>query len=230
MNWVLWREYRLNRWIFVFAAMVLVSPYIAVALMFGYVWATEGGFPSVAEGFGGAALVSFAATQVTLAILGGNAIAGERADRSAEFMACLPVPRTRRLRSKLTLASFFVLVSWGVSASVIGGLLLFDAEMAEILQLPEFPIIVLAAVCSIVASLATYSLCLLISSFTSNPAFAVAGGLMTAAIAAIIAVIYAEEPKLDIRSFLICYTIVALTVGVACFWIGTRHYLNRVEP
>ena len=61
MNWVLWREYRLNRWILVLGAVSLVLPYVAAPLFFQFEAAFDGVVPTVAEVFGGAALASFAA-------------------------------------------------------------------------------------------------------------------------------------------------------------------------
>ena len=47
-----------------------------------------------------------------LALLGGNSIAGERVDRSAEFLAYLPVSRGRILASKLLVALAAVPLIW----------------------------------------------------------------------------------------------------------------------
>ena len=55
MNWVLWREYRLNRWILVLGAVSLVLPYVAAPLFFQFEAAFDGVVPTVAEVFGGAA-------------------------------------------------------------------------------------------------------------------------------------------------------------------------------
>lgn len=225
MNWVLWREYRLNRWILVLGVVALVLPYIAALIIFGDMSEMDGAPPSVSEIFGGGILASFVATQVVLAILGGNAIAGERADRSAEFMGYLPVPRTLRLRAKLTLASLLLTVSWGVSALAIGIVALLDPE---IVQHPEFSGVVVGGICIAATSLATYALCWLISSMTTNPAIAVMGGLVTVGIGLILLSVSATES--NVTSLLIGYTIFCLTLAGVCFWTGTRHYLKRVEP
>ena len=229
MNWVLWREYRLNRWILVLGAVSLVLPYVAALFSYWVDAVFYGALSSASEIFGGAIFGSFVATQVVLAILGGNSIAGERADRSAEFMAYLPVSRTRRLRAKWTLALSLLIVSWGVSSLASGILMLVDPELV---RHPEFSISVLVALCSAATSLAVYGLCWLISSYASNPALAVVGGVMTPAIVAIIAVFIfgGTESESNVRFLLIGFTIVSSAVACMCLWTGTRYFLNRVEP
>ena len=227
MNWVLWREYRLNRWILVLGAVSLVSPYVAALLFLWTGSLFDGVVPSGSELFGGAVVFSFIASQLVLAILGGNSIAGERADRSAEFIAYLPVSRTQRLRAKWTVAVALLIVSWGVS-SLVSGILMF--RYPELVQYPgRFWGYVLAALCLAATSLAVYGLCWLISSYTNNPALAVVGGVMTPAIAILLA-INTTVSESNILFWLITHAIVCLAVACLCLWTGTRHYLNRVEP
>ena len=99
MNWLLWREYRLNRPILIVGAFLLLLPHVIVAIL---LWR---GVQIPAENqphpFCGTAFYSIAISQLTVLILGANAIAGERADRSAEYMVYLPVSRSRRLLAKL---------------------------------------------------------------------------------------------------------------------------------
>ena len=43
-------------------------------------------------------------SQLSIALIGGNAISGERVDRSAEFLYSLPIARRKLLASKLLFA------------------------------------------------------------------------------------------------------------------------------
>ena len=65
-----------------------------------------------AEFFLVSSLYSLALLQLAFALLGGNSIAGERIDRSAEFLAYLPVSRGRLLASKLLVALAAVPLVW----------------------------------------------------------------------------------------------------------------------
>ena len=58
-------------------------------------------------------MYSLALSQLTVALLGGNAIAGEAADCSAEFIAYLPLSRPRLLAGKLSLAFSAAVSIWG---------------------------------------------------------------------------------------------------------------------
>ena len=112
MKWLFWREYRLNRLILIIFTLLLFLPYVIALIALS--WPSEHVVrpPDASEAFGGAALYSLVLTQLVVALLGGNAMAGERADRSAHFMAYLPVSRARRVGCKLTLALSVVTLIW----------------------------------------------------------------------------------------------------------------------
>jgi len=111
MTWLLWKDYRHNRLIVFAGIILLLLPYV-----FGF-WMVlnseasrhPGGWAFV---IAVASLYSLGLGQVTLTLFGGNAIAGERVDRSAEFLACLPITRRKILASKLLLALMITAVIW----------------------------------------------------------------------------------------------------------------------
>ena len=112
MNWIIWREYRLNRLILITGVFLLLLPYLVALIALLWPKAPALTAPHVTKLFVGAAFYSLALSQVAVALLGGNAIAGERADRSAEFIAYLPLPRKRLLGAKLSLALCVVTFIW----------------------------------------------------------------------------------------------------------------------
>ena len=107
MNWLIWKEYRENRLIVVTALALLVFPYALTAFTVWRGWAR----PRV-ETVLMAACYSLGLLQLTMALAGGNAIAGERVDRSAEFMAQLPVSRGRKLAGKLLAVLILAAMAW----------------------------------------------------------------------------------------------------------------------
>ena len=115
MKWLIWKDYRLNRLIFITALAFLVGPHLLAAILIWY-----GAEPPNARGlfFAGSTLYSLAFLQLAFALLGGNSIAGERMDRSAEFLAYLPVSRGRILASKLLVA--LVAVPLGMASKPCG--------------------------------------------------------------------------------------------------------------
>ena len=127
MNWLFWKEYRQNRVIVVALIVMLVVPYLFGLYFMGDRW-YWGRFQGLSwrqivddwrVGLAVASLYSFAISQVALALIGGNAIAGERADRSAEFQVYLPLTRQKILAGKLLLALAIVAVIWLTNPLII---------------------------------------------------------------------------------------------------------------
>ena len=108
MKWLIWKDYRVNRLAFITALALMVAPHALAAIL---VWR---GVPMTcpAECFMGSSFYSLGLLQLAFALLGGNSIAGERIDRSAEFLAYLPVSRGRILASKLLVALAAVPLVW----------------------------------------------------------------------------------------------------------------------
>ena len=117
MKWLLWKDYRQNRPVVVMILFFLVIPHL-VALC-GACWMT---FRESSERspwtvcFGTSSLLSLFVSQLLVAVIGGNAFAGERADRSAEFLVSLPVTRGRIVASKVLFAVTIIATVWLVNA------------------------------------------------------------------------------------------------------------------
>ena len=82
MNWLLWREYRLNRWILVTGGVLILLPFVIAALS-----VFRGGDPRSA--YFAAYTDSTVFSAMSIALLSGNSIAKDLADRSAELVAFL---------------------------------------------------------------------------------------------------------------------------------------------
>jgi ABC-type transport system involved in multi-copper enzyme maturation permease subunit len=211
MNWLLWREYRRNRWILAGGAVVLLLPFLnalgadeseeRLALFVGY---------SIF-------------CSLTVAMLAGNAIAAERADRSAEFLDCLLLGRWRLLASKLFLSLIAITVIWGVY------LLSLIAGMARFVDLGSFGITLLV----------TFAVSWLVSSLQSSAAFAVASGFAAPMLIFICMLVskfhgipqpFHAATSDDIAGLAVWYAMICLPVAVVCFSVGTLRFLRRGEP
>lgn len=132
MNWLLWREYRLNRWILVTGGVLILLP-LVIAAVFEYDRSTD---------FFGAWVVSSLFAYLTVVLLAGHAMAAERTDRSAEFIAYLPSGCWQRLASELilfliTFAAIWGVIFWGAKQ------LTLPMEIAHIVDLRGFVITIL---------------------------------------------------------------------------------------
>jgi ABC-type transport system involved in multi-copper enzyme maturation permease subunit len=230
MTWLLWKEYRANRLIVVVGAAILLVPYVvALGLACYGVGPGRGSGP---DNLFVAGFFSVILSQLTLALLGGNLIAGERADRSAEFQAYLPIPRVKILAGKLTLALLATLLIWLPNLLI---LLLLTWGMPEGPRLAEvFEAVWRGGGTIAITGLTFFSIAWLISSFQTSPTFAVCGGLIlpyfTLMAIAAVAWLLEYEPEHFDPFMLNVYRATCLVLAPLCFTLGTWLFLRRVEP
>ncbi len=230
MKWLLWKDYRQNRPIVVMVLFFLVMPHL-VALC-GACWMTfhesQGRSPWELC-FGASSLVSILVSQLLMAIVGGNAFAGERVDRSAEFLGALPIRRSRIIFSKLLFALTIVTAIWLVNlpglAPIAVDALRSQREASEIVQ------IVLGAA---ITGMAFFCIAWLFSSVLTSPTFAVFGGLVGTYLLGIVSLLICYLLGLDVEyrplHLHLIYCGLCLVTSPVCFALGTWHYLRRVEP
>ena len=232
MKWLIWREYRLNRPILITGAVLLLLPYLVILIALCWPNAPAMGARHVARAFAGAAIYNIVLSQLTVLVLGGNAIAGERADRSAEFIAYLPLPRTRRLSSKLILAFSAAALIWGINLLVLWILVSAAPQFRSGPNLPPDIPLMLSYVA--ITGLVFYGVSWLISSFQSSPTFAVGGGLITPIL--VLMGLHAAAWAMDLDAPSIArfaengYAIICPMLALVGFSIGTWYYLTRIEP
>ena len=163
---------------------------------------------------------------MTLALLGGNLIACERVDRSAEFLAYLPLSRARILAGKITLALLTAALIWGPNLLILR----FVAE------LPEESLEADPTVCGVLGYIALtgfvfFSVGWLLSSALESPTYAICGGLITPFLVLMgiqsWAWLFALDPAEITGPW---YRNTSLVLAVACLVAGTWYYLRRVEP
>jgi ABC-type transport system involved in multi-copper enzyme maturation permease subunit len=233
MKWLLWKDYRQNRLVVFTGLFILFMPYlIGTGIGCGARWfhwfANGRAVPWIPEWkavFFAAAMYSILISQLTIALIGGNAIAGERVDRSAEFLHSLPISRRRIVASKLLLAFFILAAVWLINAPVIRYCappgLQFRGENEFLMCLKI----------ATVSGIGFFGISWFLSSFLNSPTFAVAGGLVSPFLLAwsVGAVLYLCGVPID--DFMISwYATIYLIVAAGCFIAGTWYYLRRVEP
>jgi ABC-type transport system involved in multi-copper enzyme maturation permease subunit len=205
VNWLLWREFRLNRWILVTSATVILLCYAIALFVDGFIATEDNPDPDehAFAGFG----VAFSA--LTVALLAGNAFAGELADRSVEFLDYLPLERTHLLASKLLLCFSTITVLCMSDLLVL-------AQTATNRQVGFRELVSISSIAVLV-----FGVSWLVSSFQSSPALATVSGLMAAI--AFVGGVAAESLTSVERGALLA---VVFAIGIGCFSIGTWHYLR----
>ena len=220
MTWLIWKEFRLHWPILVVAALLTLAPYLLPLAAF---WRKAWVAGDIADAF----LISIVLSYFTMALLGGNAIASERTDRSSEFLACLPVSRWQIILSKLLLPVVVVLTIWVVNLAVLSTALYSAAIHNANRTDPVF-----ITTCAF-ASFCAFSVAWLMSALQNSPTFAIGAGLLIPWATAML--IYwggwlIGSPYFESDQNTPTLVGITFTLGAACFVGGTWYYLRRVEP
>ncbi|HSW47042.1 MAG TPA: ABC transporter permease subunit, partial [Phycisphaerae bacterium] len=119
MRTLIWKEFWQNSRVLLAVAIVAIAPYlvlpsIAISEMIADAIKSDDRHvaPQWSDIIQSAALCSMVLSTVLAAFVGGNVFAGERADRSAEFAAGLPIPRRGVLAAKAIVSMGFCLGLW----------------------------------------------------------------------------------------------------------------------
>ncbi len=228
MTALLWKDYRLNRLLLGFGLLMLAIPLLVgvshnLYLHWRYdeLWWTQ-------RFWQGIACASLGLSLFTFAMLGANAVAAERADRSAEFLAYLPPSRRAIITSKAIIAVGAGLFIWIVnlvlycvvaphgSSGPEGAVVTYSDEFTELVS-------VLAA-----TSVLLFGAGWFWSSFM--PGHAISTGLAFSTLAFVGCSLGSWEYLSGSNTVEKWYVPVGLTLGIIGFVAGTVCYLRRVEP
>jgi ABC-type transport system involved in multi-copper enzyme maturation permease subunit len=213
----LWKEWRLQRLVLVTGLCLFLLPYT-----FPLVWILRD--PTTTYMTALAVQSSIILSILTLALLGGNAIASERADRSAEFMAYQPVSRGTIILGKLAWPAIAATVLWGAN------LLVFvtrnDPYPLERTESLRWMLMFVAMGCC------AFSVAWLVSAWQASPTFAAGAGMAAPlALLLLLALIYwAAGGLLAGIAFDGVWLCLNLLAAIVCAVAGTLYYLRRVEP
>jgi ABC-type transport system involved in multi-copper enzyme maturation permease subunit len=222
MKWLIWKDYRVNRLVFITALVLLVVPHALFAIL---IWCRMGPEHHNLNVFSESSICSLALLQLVLALLGGNSIAGERIDRSAEFLAYLPVSRGRILRSKLLMVLAAVPLVW------LPNLIVLTIAFTSGSRRPPVELYRWLSTIAI-TGLTLFCVAWLFSCILDSPTFSVCAGLIVPLLLAI-AVLWVRDRTGGHTAdelFLGWYWGLCLAISAASFMAGTLYYLRRIEP
>jgi len=231
MKALLWKDWCVNQFVLIVGTVLLFLPYLIFLILVIYslrqgsavhvnmIW--EYGTMKI---FGN---ISLTLSLLTIAMLGGNAMAAERADRSAEFLLYLPPSRRSLITSKIILAVGASLVIWIVNLLIL---------LVVAPRLPGAPPLVDGALWQApgdgmlflgVTAVLFFGVAWLASSFMASPAIATSCGLLAPAV---VGGILGSIHYLHRFPFPKWYNSLGLTVGILGFIAGTVVYLRRFAP
>ncbi len=227
MRSLVWKDIRLNRLPLAVGFVLLFGPYIVASLIL-----IRGYWPSTpSPGVWGSYMLTTATfglslSAVTLGMLAGNAIACERADGSAAFLAGLPVSRAKVAGSKAMVILAAGVFIWATHLIVMYGIapgITYEPESLAGMDQP----VGFAARAGIVALGVGWSA----SARLASPAIAICCGLGAMILVPVtvylvwILIGWSVEPGLA--------PVMSATqwiVGLLALGGGTVYYLRRVEP
>jgi ABC-type transport system involved in multi-copper enzyme maturation permease subunit len=229
MNWLLWKDYRHNRLIVFTALFLLLIPHlIALGVT---CWAKVYWPPGTLHwkfSLAIACLYSIGISGLGLALIGGNAVSGERDDRSAEFLYALPIARRKLLASKLLLALMIAFGPWLTNAILLW-YLTQTTSLPRDINVPG----VLSFIA--IAELACFGVSWFVSSLVGNTSFATLAGLLTP-IVVVWSILLIAHAVLGLQGRVAdafvesWWSVVCFSLAPLCFAVGASHYLRRVEP
>lgn len=239
MKALLGKDFRQNGRMFMAVGVFLILPYV-IAVGVGIVAslrAVDDGDDSIWFGtthawydpgvtwevlISGASVWSLILAVFSVAFIAGNAMAGERADRSAEFIAYLPIPRRSAIASKASVAVAVCLLAAAVNLLIgyLSGLPLgSDRRLSEVL-------------CTLGAiSVILFGASWLFSNLLRSPAIAAACGLGTVmSLGGIFMLIDYANGLENAETLEQWFRPSCLVFGPALFLGGIVCYLRRIEP
>lgn len=230
MNALISKDFRLNRMVVLIAAAMTVIPYvIATVFAINETYASSmpihRSWPNLLLAANHFCLMHW---PVAAALLGGNAFACERADRSAEFLAYLPPTRWQVATSKFIIVLLVAAIFWGLNLLLFWlGLSHIGDDTFQYLDLSDaMPKSSFAAIGTL-----TFGVAWLASSGLSNTGPAVVVGLAAPVVLfglLQLTVWLVDWPDDDM--FGRWYTSIGLSVGLFSCLFGWQHFLGRREP
>jgi ABC-type transport system involved in multi-copper enzyme maturation permease subunit len=183
-----------------------------------------------------AAIVACALTSLLASAFGGIAIAAERTDRTADFMALLPVTRMQILLSKWIISISMLLASAGTYLAIAGASLLIvlcrhsrdPASMNEMHR--DMGDLLTSIACWIGFTAAFFGIGWLLSTFTrSGPISACISIAMTIAVAAVFGLAMDNSRYRD-QDLSLAFASLLLAIGLLAASGGAIYYRKRIAP
>ncbi len=240
MKSLLWKDYRQNRRVYIAVGVFLLMPYvIAIVVAAVEAWRAETLPPHVGAhwaDFGLAAGAwSLGLLVLACAFIGGNIIACERADRSAEFAAYLPIARGPAVTSKIVVSIGVCLSAVLINLVIMLVIAMVGKLLADVVLRSgvEFQSDVLDAIgIGVATATMVFGVSWLFSSLLSSPGLAAASGI--AAIPIVLGTLmfitnFGGDENLGVVLERMYFPLCVL-LGVGCFVGGVVCYLRRAEP
>jgi ABC-type transport system involved in multi-copper enzyme maturation permease subunit len=226
MRGLLWKDYRLNRGLLLLGVVALAGVYlVGLVVEVSHTWPEMPSANTLADAIYSFGHMALNILPLLAALLGGNAIACERADRSAHFLAYLPPTKTQILASKLLVAAGALAALWGANGVLIWAVApLLGPEPTNFMHMLGTPSGALAS------CVLTFGVGWLASACLEKPTFPVLLALLFPFALGYGLFLFASLTGISRFDVLEWAGTVGLAIGIAAFLAGTWCYCRRIEP
>lgn len=226
MKSLIWKDYRLSRSLLLLVVVTWVLMYlVGVGTQLASTWPRLPSLDDWAEMLHAYGTAWLYLTICFAGLLGGHAIACERSDRSANFLACLPPRNWQILTSKLVVAIGTLSAMWGwalLSVYCIAASM-SSAPVDDVRQFVTMPGI--ASVCVL-----TFGVGWMASAIQEKTTLPILLALLAPIAVSVVLILVGNVLGIPMVRVSGWTNLVCFVVGSAAFAAGTWHYCRRVEP
>jgi len=220
---LLWKDFRQHGKFLAACGVLFLIPYVVAAMALIVNRLSEQPVQEWIRFFSFASMTNAMLATVLISFIAGNAIAGERSDRSAEFTAYLPIDRKTAVLSKAITALGICVVLLAVMSFIAWILTPSEGPGSPDMSQDETCLFLSAAI-------PMFGVAWFISSFVRTPTIAAAMGIAFPACLGMTCGFLSEVESMRNTDMGTVFMVVSLAVGLSCFAAGVVHYLRRVEP
>ena len=225
---LLQKDFRLYRAAFVAAGIAVVAPYLLGMIACFYAFL---GDPNrqIAGIFEFASMFGVLATIVLAAIFAGCAFSIERRERSAEFLAMLPVSRWQIMLSKILIPAPPLFGIWLIHASAFFLVVTYEGRNED--PGPYVSGLFAAYGLSSSAMILAFGIAWLASVFLKSPAISASVAVVALIASAFLIGIEYSDPagRLNVSGAIV-FLFFAVVTGILAFLVGILCYVKRVSP
>lgn len=222
---LLWKEYRQSRLVLVSMGVMLLLPYATVIVVNVVVALSDADARSGIwlESLAGASIAGLFISAVLCAFLSAQVVAGERADRSAEFACYLPISRGHAVSAKALFAAavcaLMILANVAVNCLV-------ESLQDGMLDPRMFGLAGVAATLAVLVFGVSWA----VSALSARPPIGAASGLLSTVLLLMLFEIMEFATGIEGLISAEVGAGIAAAVGLTGFVVGTLWTVRRVEP
>lgn len=226
MKSLIWKDYRLSRSLLLLVAGTWVLLYlVGVGTQLASTWPRPPSMVEWAEMLHAYGAAWLYLTMCFAGLLGGHAIACERSDRSANFLACLPPTKWQILSSKLVVAMATLAAMWGWALLSVYGVAasLSPVPVDDDRQLVTLPGI--ASVCVL-----TFGVGWMASAMFEKTTLPILFALLSPVAVSVVLILFGNLLGVPMVRVSDWTNMACCVAGATALVAGTWHYCRRVEP